>query len=87
VVTQVLVQVCESQKELEQLLFLGQSVVAVAVREELDSEFSVHVQLVQGLRLNGMAFSAQSCRHLQLMHSAFQIVFQAQGILSERRRH
>src|ERR1700685_1269607 len=87
VVAQILVQICEPQKELQELFFFGGSVVTGAFGEKLDGEFGLHVKLIECFLLNRMAFAAKGGRRLQLVHGAIQIVLHAQRFLRERGRH
>jgi hypothetical protein len=87
IVAQILVEICKTQQELQQLLFLAVGVVAGSVGEKLDGEFGLHMELIERFFLNRMAFAAKGRSGLQLMHGAFEVVFEAQRFLCERRGH
>jgi hypothetical protein len=87
VVAQILVQIRETQQELQELLFLAGGVVTGPFGKKLDGEFGLHVELIERFLLDRMAFAAEGGCRFQLMHGAFEIVLKAQRFLCERWGH
>jgi hypothetical protein len=84
---EILMQIRQAEQELKELLFLAVRVVACTFGQKLHGEFSLLVQLIESLRLYGLAFAAQARGGFQLEHGCVKIVSQAESFLGKRGRH